>query len=56
MKVHELIALLQQQNQESDVYAVENLLPGVTEMNQIVGISPATSDYYGTAVLLEMEG
>lgn len=54
MKVHELINLLKQQNPEADVYAVEELLDGVTEMNPICGISPATSDYYGSAVLLEM--
>lgn len=55
MTVAELIKLLQQQNPEADVFAVEEIADGVTEMNRIVGIAPTSSDYYGTAVLLEME-
>lgn len=55
MNVRDLIALLQQQNQEAEVFAVEELCDGITEMNRIGGISPTTSDYYGSAVLLEIE-
>lgn len=53
--VRELIDLLKQQDPESDVYAAEAISKGITGMHSISGLSPAMSDHYGAAILLEIE-
>lgn len=59
MTVCELIALLRQHDPEAEVYVVEDLETGqpfsARTMNPVSGISPAKSDHYGAAVLLELE-
>lgn len=54
MKVRELIALLLQQDQEAKVYT-PGTEDGTVVLFDVEGISPATSEILGSAVLLEME-
>ncbi len=56
--VRELIDTLRQFDPEAEVYAAREIATGMPvsahEMLDINGISPAQSDYYGAAVLLDI--
>lgn len=58
LTVIELINLLRQHDPEAEVYAAEELATGqpftATAMREITGISPAQSDQFGAAVLLDL--
>lgn len=56
MKVHELIAQLQQQPRSSTVYVrTTDYDSGTPILTAIDGIDPAESPVYGTAVVIELE-
>lgn len=55
MKAGELIKLLKDFNPEAEVYVAESITQGVTAMHEVEGISPITSSYYGSAVVIELE-
>lgn len=58
LTVRELVALLRQHDPEADVYVAEELATGqpfsAHAMRDITGLSPAQSEYYGAAVLLDL--
>lgn len=57
MKVHELIAQLQQQPRSATVYVqTADHDTGTPILTAVEGIDPATSPTYGTAVVIELEG
>lgn len=56
MKVHELIAQLQQQPRSATVYVqTADHDTGYIVLVPVEGIDPATSPTYGTAVVIELE-
>ena len=56
MKVHELIAQLQQQPRSATVYVqTADHDSGTPILTAVEGIDPATSPTYGTAVVIELE-
>lgn len=58
LTVRELIALLRKHDPEAEVYAAEEIATGqpftAHTMREITGLSPAQSDHYGAAVLLDL--
>lgn len=55
MTVSQLITELLKLPQEAEVFVVASDDAGAEEMTRIVDVSPASSQFYGTAVLLDME-